>query len=253
MKCPECNASSYRKNGHRRGKQCYQCRDCPKGYRFAYGRQFVESPIPKSYPSEVKQLCLKMYLNGMGLRGIERVTEIHHTTIINWIEEAGMELPDTPEDSEIPEITEIDELQTFIGKKNNKAWIWTVVNHHQPGILLWIIGDRSSETFKHLWLTIKCWHSFWYVRRTRMRSSRLAAVCAYALRYPVYPCFIEPEDHLVSKTYMTRVEGENTRLRHYLARLHRKTLCYSKSLEMLKYSIRLLLHYLKFKTVPSIA
>jgi hypothetical protein len=27
--------------------------------------------------------------------------------------------------------------------------------------------------------------------------------------------------------YMTRVEGENTRLRHYLARLHRKTLCYS--------------------------
>ncbi len=39
--------------------------------------------------------------------------------------------------------------------------------------------------------------------------------------YAVYPCFIEPEDHLVSKTYMTRVEGENTRLRHYLARLHR--------------------------------
>ncbi|MEY2857029.1 MAG: hypothetical protein RLZZ74_1341 [Cyanobacteriota bacterium] len=71
--------------------------------------------------------------------------------------------------------------------------------------------------------------------------------------YPVYPCFIQPEDHLVSKTYMTRVEGENTRLRHYLARLHRKTLCYSKSIEMLKYSIRLLLHYLKFKTVPSIS
>jgi insertion element IS1 protein InsB len=128
MKCPQCNATSYRKNGHRRGKQCYQCRDC--------GRQFVESPVPKSYPSEVKQLCLKMYVNGMGLRGIERVTEIHHTTIMNWIEEAGMELSDTPEEDEIPEITEIDELQTFIGKKNNKAWIWTVVNHHQPGILL---------------------------------------------------------------------------------------------------------------------
>ncbi len=33
---------------------------------------------------------------------------------------------------------------------------------------------------------------------------------------------------------MTPVEGENTRLRHYLARLHRKTLCYSKSVEMLR-------------------
>ena len=46
----------------------------------------VESPIPKSYPLEVKQLCLKMYLNGMGLRGIEGVTEIHHTTIMGVAE-----------------------------------------------------------------------------------------------------------------------------------------------------------------------
>ncbi len=167
---------------------------------------------------------LKMYLNRMGLRGIERVTEIHHTTIMNWIEEARMKLPDTPEAEEIPEITEIDELQTFIGNKKNKVWIGSVVNHWQPGILLWIVGGHSSETFKHLWLTIKCWHSFWYVSDG----------------YPVYPCFIEPEDHLVRKTYMTRVEGENTRLRHYLARLHRKTymrtspLCYSKSIEVLR-------------------
>ena len=49
---------------------------------------------------------------------------------------------------------------------------------------------------------------------------------------------------------MIRVEGENTRLRHYLARLHRQTLCYSKSVEMLKHSIRLLIHYLKFEEVP---
>lgn len=47
-----------------------------------------------------------------------------------------------------------------------------------------------------------------------------------------------------------RVAGENIRLRHYLARLHRKTLCYSKLEEMLRHSIRLLLHYLKFWDVP---
>ena len=35
-----------------------------------------------------------------------------------------------------------------------------------------------------------------------------------------------------------------------LARLHRKTLCYSKSIEMIKCSVRLLLHYLRFRTVP---
>lgn len=144
----------------------------------------------------------------------------------------------------------IDELQTFVGNKKNKLWIWTVVNHKQKGILLWNIGDRSHETFEPIWQVIKCWQSFWYVTDG----------------WKVYPMYIQPEDHLVCKTYMTRVEGENTRLRHCargahrhckamsnrhtsIARLHRKTLCYSKSTLLLKYSIRLLLHYLKFDTV----
>ncbi|MGF1591249.1 MAG: IS1 family transposase [Pleurocapsa sp.] len=229
MKCPKCNSEKATKNGRRREKQCYKCLDC--------GRQFVESPIERSYPPEVRQLCLKMYLNGMGLRGIERVTEIHHTTVMNWIREAGIKLPDAPEEDEIPEITEIDELQTFVGNKKNKVWIWTVVNHWKPGILLWTVGDRGNTSFQIIWSIIRCWHSFWYVTDG----------------WKVYPGFIESEDHLVCKTYMTRVEGENTRLRHYLARLHRQTLCYSKSLEMLRYSIRLLLHYLKFKTVTASA
>jgi len=68
--------------------------------------------------------------------------------------------------------------------------------------------------------------------------------------WPVYPMFIPDGDQIICKTYMTRVEGENTRLRHYLARLHRQTLCYSKSGEMLKHSIRLVIHYLKFWDVP---
>ncbi len=38
------------------------------------------------------------------------------------------------------------------------------------------------------------------------------------------------------------VEGENTRLRHDLARLKRKSLCYSQDEEILKHSIRLLIH-----------
>ena len=83
-----------------------------------------------------------------------------------------------------------------------------------------------------------------------MRPSRLTTICAYALRWKVYPGFIPDGDQIICKTYMTRVEGENTRLRHYLARLHRKTLCYSKSEDMLKHSIRLLIHYLKFDDVP---
>ncbi|MBW4489465.1 MAG: IS1 family transposase [Trichocoleus desertorum ATA4-8-CV12] len=226
MKCPQCHSTHTTKNGHRRGRQCYKCKQC--------GRQFLESYRPGAYSDDIKQLCLKMYLNGMGLRGIERVTEIHHTTIMHWIREAGHPLRDAPEAEEIPEITDLDELQTFVGHKRHKLWIWTAVNHKRAGILAWVIGERSSETFKGLWVIVKCWHCFFYVTDG----------------WKVYSMFIEDGDQIVSKTYMTRVEGENTRLRHYLARLHRKTLCYSKSVEMLKCSLRLLLHYLKYRTVP---
>ena len=176
----------------------------------------------------------------MGLRGIERVTEIDHTTVMHWVREAGNQLRDAPETEDIPEVSDLDELQTFVGSKRNKLWIWTAVNHQQAGILAWVLGDafggqslRSAETFKSLWSIVKCWQCFFYVTDG----------------WKVYPMFIESGDQIVSKTYMTGVESENTRLQHYLARLHRKTLCYSKSVEMLKCSLRLLLHYLKFHTV----
>ena len=123
----------------------------------------------------------------MGFRAIARVTDIDHGTIINWVKEKGEKLPDEPQDEEIPEITEIDELQTFVGCKKNKFWIWTVVNHWNQGILLWAVGDRSHQTFEQLWQIIKCWQSFWYVTDG----------------WKVYPMYIQPEDHLVSKTYMT--------------------------------------------------
>ena len=47
--------------------------------------------------------------------------------------------------------------------------------------------------------------------------------------------------HVVSKSETCLVESYNSVLRYYLARLHRKTKCYSKSLEMLKLSVALFL------------
>ena len=65
-----------------------------------------------------------MYLNGMGLRGIERVTDIHHTTVMHWVREAGMKIPDAPEADELPEITDMDEQHTNVCNKANKIWKW---------------------------------------------------------------------------------------------------------------------------------
>ena len=54
-----------------------------------------------------------MYVNGMGFRAIERVKNVHHTTIINWVKEVGKLLPDCYDPETNPEVGELDELQTF--------------------------------------------------------------------------------------------------------------------------------------------
>ncbi|MEL6502458.1 MAG: hypothetical protein AAFV28_02060 [Cyanobacteria bacterium J06635_13] len=64
------------------------------------------------------------------------------------------------------------------------------VNSHQAGVLKWTIGDRSQLTFSKLWLVVRGWECFLYITRTRMRPSRLTTICAYALRWKVYPCVI---------------------------------------------------------------
>lgn len=117
MQCPYCGSTHICKNGHRRGKQNHLCVVC--------SRQFIDQYEPQGYSSDVKRLCLKMYVNGMGIRGIARVTDIAHTTILGWIKQIGECLPDTYEPEQLPQVGELDELETFVGSKKNKVWVWT--------------------------------------------------------------------------------------------------------------------------------
>ncbi len=57
--------------------------------------------------------------------------------------------------------------------------------HRQHWVIVYF--ELQECHFGQLTTLFLCWHSFWYVSDG----------------YAVYPCFIEPEDHLVSKTYMT--------------------------------------------------
>jgi transposase-like protein len=86
MQCPECQSTHVNKNGHKKGKQNYICVGC--------GRQFIDCyQLHKGYSENLKRECLKMYVNGMGFRAIERVKNVHHTTIINWVKQVGKLLP----------------------------------------------------------------------------------------------------------------------------------------------------------------
>jgi DNA-directed RNA polymerase subunit RPC12/RpoP len=87
MQCPDCGSSHIRKNGRNKGKQNHICVDC--------GRQFIDhyNP-PKGYSEDIKRECLRMYVNGLGFRAIQRVKGVHHTTVIYWVKQVGELLPD---------------------------------------------------------------------------------------------------------------------------------------------------------------
>ncbi len=57
--------------------------------------------------------------------------------------------------------------------------------------------------------------------------------------YAVYPKLLVGNLHLASKALTHTVEGTNSRIRHYLARFHRRTKCYSKSLRRVEQSLLL--------------
>lgn len=109
MNCPKCNSDKIRKNGNRREKQNYQCKNC--------GRQFIEDYSEVGYSKKVKEDCLTMYVNGNGFRAIERITKVNHNTVIRWVKKAGSELEKKNPTYKIPIVSQLDELQTFVGKK----------------------------------------------------------------------------------------------------------------------------------------
>ena len=61
-----------------------------------------------------------MNVNGNGFRGIERITGVRHNTQIDVVKQAAKEVPTIPENYDIPEVAEIDELQTYVNEKENK-------------------------------------------------------------------------------------------------------------------------------------
>jgi len=52
------------------------------------------------------------------------------TTVITWVKQVSKLTTGPHEPETIPD--ELDELETFVGSKKNKIWLWTAVDHFKP-------------------------------------------------------------------------------------------------------------------------
>lgn len=115
----------------------------------------------------------------------------------------------------------------LISDQKNYCWIWIAVDRYRKRFINFFIGDRSNETAKEFWETIKH-HEMNYIASDYWKA---------------YESTIAKEKHIQTKAETFTVKGYNSLFRHFLARMRRKTKCYSKKMNMLRLSILLLMHY----------
>ena len=119
--CKKCGGDDVVKNGMVIGKHRYKCKGCGCNFREGDGR------VKHSIEKKIK--VLKSYLEGVGIRSIERLEGVSSPLIIHWIRKMGKivqeKLHSVPvdEDGRNIEILEIDELFTYC-KKNSANYTY---------------------------------------------------------------------------------------------------------------------------------
>ncbi len=110
-------------------------------------------------------------------------------------------------------VCELDGQWSFVGSKARQHWLWYAYNTKTGGILAYTFGPRTDETCRELltpftigMITSDDWGS--YVRE------------------------VPKEKHLTGKIFTQRIERNNLTLRTRIKRLARKTICFSRSVEL---------------------
>lgn len=107
------------------------------------------------------------------------------------------------------------------GRKKSAIWLWWAIDRTTRSVLAWVLGDRDA-------------------RAARALGSQIPDGPHLKYRTDHYRCYnaIFPKEQLIQSKAQTHIiESMNNKLRCYLARLRRKTHCYSKSAENLKDSL----------------
>ena len=115
--CPHCQDTTRQvKAGFTRtSSQRFQCQLCRRSY--------TPEPKPLGYDDKIKELALKLYLEGNGFRRIGRLLSVNHQSVVNWINAFHAHLRAKklalPAPGQVSTL-EMDELFTFIGTKKSQ-------------------------------------------------------------------------------------------------------------------------------------
>jgi IS1 family transposase/transposase-like protein len=224
--CPNCGSKNLVRNGHDyKGAQKYHCKSCGR-----YGTLAAESGYGEPLRRQVKRAVLER----ASLRGIARIFGLSRRTLARWIERWAMSLPPLEETlaaAQVDDVLELDEVWSFVLKKENQRWIWVALCRRTRQIVAYFIGDHSETSCLHLW------------RRIPRPYTRCHSFSDFWDAYQ--RVFATDRHQSVGKDSGQTNHSErwfNT-LRQRLARFVRKTLSFSKSDKFHALAFRLFVHH----------
>ena len=112
MDCPRCASCRHVKAGIARQRQRYRCKGC--GYHYT-----VKKRSPR-IPDSVRRFAVRLYLEGLGFRSIERLPGTDHAGVTDWVAGFSEKLAALRSPTKAAAVG-IDELHGYAGRKKNTA------------------------------------------------------------------------------------------------------------------------------------
>lgn len=155
MTCKRCQHENAKRFGKdRKGHQRYRCAHCSKTFTEPHKGHFFGMYTP----SEKAALILKMLVEGMSVRSVERLTGVHRDTILKLLVLAGERCQRLLEER-IRQVAvrdvQCDEIWGYVGckEKNNEsgnplrgdAYCFVALERNTKLVISWHLGQRTAE------------------------------------------------------------------------------------------------------------
>jgi insertion element IS1 protein InsB len=107
---------------------------------------------------------------------------------------------------------ELDEMWSFVQKKENQRWLWHAIDHGTGKILAYVLGTRTDNVFVKL--------------KTLLEPFGISKF--YTDGWGAYERKLDPNQHQVGKANTQKIERKHRTLRTRIKRLVRRTICFSR-------------------------
>jgi insertion element IS1 protein InsB len=126
----------------------------------------------------------------------------------------------------------MDELWSYVGSKGNQVWVWIALERQTQKVVGLAFGDRSAATCRELWQSLPA-------------DYRKRAII-YTDEWEAYASVLPSKRHRPmpkGSGETNHIERLNNTLRQWCANLVRKTLSFSKLLELHITRIRMVIEH----------